>query len=84
MVACAARLLLVMSNAISGLWCEMKVDSNDIGTFEGTMTTAEGNAWLTCKSDDLSLLANGAIDEAVSFANQHGFAFVVIKIIGDN
>jgi hypothetical protein len=60
----------------------MRANTDDIGTFEGTMTVAEGDRWLTTDTgfDGISETVNGAIDEAVSFARDNGFAFVVIKI----
>lgn len=58
----------------------MKIDTTDIGVFSGAMSLDEANAWLLGDDGNLSLEANGAIDEATSFAADNGRAFVLIEI----
>lgn len=56
------------------------IDTDKIGVFPGTMTLDEANSWLLGDDGDLSVEANGAIDEAASYAETFGIAYVVIEI----
>lgn len=53
----------------------MKIDTTDFGVFTVKVAYAEANEWLMDEGADL-IEVNSAIDEAVSFASDHGRAFV--------
>ena len=56
------------------------IDPNGIGVFKADMSVDEANSWLLGDTSDLSIEANGAIDEAASWASAYGRSVVIIEI----
>lgn len=57
----------------------VQLNSDDVGVFAVKVSVEQGNAFLMDAGADLEDV-NRAIDEAVSFAEDHGRAFVLIQV----